>query len=91
MADIQGVKADKRNYHKNSYCFTDPAILVDDDTLTAFESDSNTGRKGIEKFFETHECNHICKQFNLVKHPQQKLADDPEQTPVALSLSLSNV
>jgi hypothetical protein len=80
ILDIQGVN----NFNSNHYFFTDPAILIEDasEPLLGYASDANTGQLGIVRFFETHECNHICQYFNLAKHPQQRLADDTEQTPI---------
>ena len=55
------------------YVLTDPAIACpeDHDRFTA----SNLGIKGVQKFFQSHQCNHICKHLKLKKHKYQVKPD----------------
>jgi hypothetical protein len=80
VVDVQGVKAPS-----NQYLLTDPGkyyrILIT--SLSAIHSidltrfgGTNCGEVGMKKFFETHQCNSICKRLGLKRHPSQKAADD---------------
>lgn len=40
-----------------------------------FFRNTNLGQEGIISFFESHQCNHICKYLVLEKHAAQKLPD----------------
>lgn len=53
----------------NKYILTDPAITCPDD-FDRF-SLTNLSRKGLKKFFESHQCNHICEKLKLKKHDYQ--------------------
>lgn len=62
VVDVQGVKlADK------SYLLTDPAIH----SLGGLFGESDFGEKGMELFFQSHQCNSICKALNLPQSPHQ--------------------
>ena len=66
--DLQGMIIDKKEY-----LLTDPAIACpeDHDRFTA----SNLGIKGIQKCFQSHQCNHICKYLKLKRHKYQVKSD----------------
>lgn len=66
VTDLQGFKlADC------SYLLTDPAITCLDD-WDRFSS-TNLGKKGLKKFFQTHQCNSICNKLKLARHKYQTL------------------
>jgi elongation factor 2 kinase len=80
VVDIQGV---------DDY-YTDPQIHIIDEVQPgeanffseySTASPGNLGTQGVEKFFETHQCNEICKQLGLapVKFP---LLPPPNPTPI---------
>ncbi|CAF1059515.1 unnamed protein product, partial [Brachionus calyciflorus] len=76
--DLQGMLVDNKHY-----ILTDPAISSPE----GYErfSTTNLALKGIKKFFQTHQCNHICKHLKLIKHAYQKLPDrdfDPLMTKI---------
>ena len=57
ICDLQGIES-------GSYCVTliDPAI----NSLSAgFYGQTDLGRKGIERFFETHQCGKVCRAMGL--------------------------
>jgi len=68
VADLQGFVK-----NGNEYVLTDPAIECPDGLLR-FTS-TNLGIDGVKKFFESHQCNPICKYLRLKKHKCQKLPD----------------
>ena len=68
VADLQGFVK-----NGNEYVLTDPAIECPDGLLR-FTS-TNLGIDGVKKFFESHQCNPICKFLRLKKHKCQKLPD----------------
>ena len=72
VTDIQGCKKEKE------YVLTDPAITCPDD-MERFGS-TNLGIKGLNKFFETHRCNHICRHLKLKKHKAQINPDREENS-----------
>lgn len=49
---------------KNTFLLTDPAIHYVDVT---YFGNTNMGKAGMRKFFETHNCNEFCRQMRLVK------------------------
>ncbi|CAF0819965.1 unnamed protein product [Brachionus calyciflorus] len=65
VTDLQGTK------NGSEYILTDPAITCPED-FDKFSS-TNLGIKGMNYFFKTHECNHICEALKLEKHPKQPL------------------
>ena len=68
VTDLQGMIIENREY-----VLTDPAIACpeDHDRFTA----SNLGIKGVEKYFQSHQCNHICKYLKLKRHKYQVKPD----------------
>ncbi|CAF1079891.1 unnamed protein product, partial [Brachionus calyciflorus] len=66
--DLQGILVDNKDY-----VLTDPAISSPEG-YDRF-STTNLALKGVKKFFQTHQCNHICKHLKLMKHRYQKLDD----------------
>lgn len=67
VTDLQGFKLDA----DSSYLLTDPAITCLDD-WDRFSS-TNLGKKGLKKFFQTHQCNSICQKLKLERHRYQTL------------------
>jgi len=55
------------------YILTDPAISSPESPGRF--STTNLGQKGVQKFFETHSCNHLCNHLELKKHLYQRKAD----------------
>ena len=55
------------------YILTDPAITCPEspDRFSA----SNLAIKGVQKYFQTHQCNNICKYLKLKRHAYQKKPD----------------
>lgn len=68
VTDLQGMIVNNKDY-----ILTDPAISSPEGHDRF--STTNLGTKGVKKFFETHQCNHICKHLKLKKHPYQTLPD----------------
>ncbi len=68
VTDLQGALVANSNY-----ILTDPAITSPEspDRFT----NTNLGEDGIERFFKSHQCNHICKYLVLEKHELQELPD----------------
>lgn len=67
VTDLQGFIVDGKEFR-----LTDPAISSID--IERFSS-TNLGKKGIKKFFESHQCNHICKALGLIRNKYQTLPD----------------
>ncbi|KAG2489220.1 hypothetical protein HYH03_012242 [Edaphochlamys debaryana] len=63
VTDLQGVLADGR------FVLTDPAVHCGEH-LDRFTS-TNLGEEGAKLFFQTHECNGVCKGLGLRPHPLQ--------------------
>jgi len=56
VCDLQGV------FTSNSgFSFTDPAIHSRKQRF----GETDQGKKGMQKFFETHKCNYLCKALGL--------------------------
>jgi len=68
VTDLQGMNIDNKEY-----ILTDPAISCPESPFRF--SSTNLGLKGVQKFFETHSCNHLCKHLKLKKHKYQKKDD----------------
>ena len=68
VTDLQGFIVDKKDY-----ILTDPAIQSPEGHDRF--STTNLGKKSVKKYFEKHQCNHICKHLKLKKHKYQKLPD----------------
>ncbi len=68
VTDLQGMLIENKEY-----ILTDPAI-TSPEGHDRFSS-TNLGIKGVQKFFETHKCNYICKHLNLKKHKYQSRPD----------------
>lgn len=72
VTDLQGVVGSL------VYTLTDPAIHTDDQSHH-FPDPTNLGKKGMKAFFQTHECQSICKKLSLsrpkeeVQVPAQKV------------------
>ena len=68
MIDLQGIIINSKEY-----VLTDPAIACPEDhnRFTA----SNLGIKGVQKYFQSHQCNHICKHLKLKRHKYQVKPD----------------
>ncbi len=80
VSDLQGFENEK-----DQYILTDPAITCPDN-LHRF-STTNLGIKGVKKFFESHQCNPICKIMKLIKHALQVLPDRNEGCETSLKFS----
>ena len=78
VVDIQGIKGRLDNSLKHlgvDDFYTDPQIHIlqeeDEERKKSWFQDStfispgNLGLRGIVKFFETHQCNEICRQMGL--------------------------
>ncbi|EDR30015.1 elongation factor 2 kinase, putative [Entamoeba dispar SAW760] len=63
VVDLQGVV----NKEKNEYILTDPAVHHESLSKYFFSS-TNLGQNGIAHFFESHECNSVCKQLKIGKY-----------------------
>lgn len=64
VVDIQGVaNADKTLYH-----LTDPAVHFAGDDGRCY-GDTNNGSQGIEQFFNSHQCNDVCRSLGLTDWP----------------------
>ena len=63
LCDLQGVE----------YLLTDPQVHSLDDGW----GQGNLGQSGMDKFFESHWCNKICKRLGLKPHPLQP-RDQPD-------------
>jgi hypothetical protein len=61
------------NGKKNEYILTDPAITCAENPKRF--SITNMAQKGIQEFFERHQCNNTCKLLKLRRNKYQKLAD----------------
>lgn len=66
VTDLQGFKTD------HQYFLTDPAISSLDYERFSYK---NLGKQGIKRYFESHQCNHICKSLRLKKNKYQNLPD----------------
>ena len=65
VCDLQGVKS------RLKLILTDPAIHY---TNILCHGSTNLGMKGIDKFFQVHKCNDICRELKLDKElPEQPL------------------
>lgn len=62
VTDLQGV------VNGDVFWLCDPAIHCDDKIL-AFTK-TNLGKGGYKLFFDTHVCNHVCKQLKLPLKPE---------------------
>jgi hypothetical protein len=71
VLDLQGLE--KKSADKTEYILSDPAIIspkgFDRFGLT------NLGAKGVQKYFQNHSCNDICKALGLKKHKLQTKPD----------------
>ena len=56
MCDLQGVKM------RSKVVLTDPVIHC---TNVLWHGSTNFGTKGIQQFFRTHKCNHLCEAMKL--------------------------
>ncbi|CAL8464952.1 g4487 [Coccomyxa elongata] len=64
VVDIQGVKdAEKTLYH-----LTDPAVHFAGGGCCGF-GDTNCGTRGIKSFFDSHQCNSVCRSLGLRGKP----------------------
>jgi hypothetical protein len=63
VTDLQGMFQ-----RGNEYILTDPAICCVDNKRF---SRTNMGINGMKKFFETHQCNQVCKKLNLKRSEYQ--------------------
>jgi hypothetical protein len=80
VTDLQGFELNDKEY-----LLTDPAIACPDGLLR-FTS-TNLGSKGLRKFFESHQCNAICKGLDLKRHKHQLLPDKDSSTMVGTKIS----
>ncbi|XP_022097540.1 alpha-protein kinase 1-like isoform X1 [Acanthaster planci] len=60
VSDLQGV------YNRQGFCLTDPAIQSGGSELNA-HGPTDLGKYGIVKFFQTHNCNKLCKGLKKAK------------------------
>jgi hypothetical protein len=67
VTDLQGMF--KRG---NEYILTDPAICCIDGKRF---SRTNTGNDGMRRFFQSHQCNQVCKKLKLRRSPYQTQPD----------------
>ncbi|BFU20672.1 elongation factor-2 kinase, putative [Entamoeba histolytica HM-1:IMSS-B] len=73
VVDLQGVI----NKEKSEYILTDPAVHHESQSKYFFSS-TNLGQNGIAHFFESHQCNAVCKQLNIGKYiPGHDKNSDP--------------
>lgn len=72
VTDLQGMER-KSSSGKMEYVLTDPAITCPDNPERF--TGTNLAIKGVKKFFENHQCNHICKILKLKKHKYQAKPD----------------
>lgn len=72
ITDLQGFQ------NESCYILTDPAITCLDD-WDRFTS-TNLGKKGLKKYFESHQCNQICEDLGLKKGKYQSLPNRPKST-----------
>ena len=79
VTDLQGMIIDNKEY-----ILTDPAIACPED-FDRF-TDSNLGIKGVQKFFQSHQCNHICRHLNLKRHKYQ-VKPDRDVTPAMTKIA----
>ena len=64
VVDIQGVV----NAEKTLYQLTDPAVhFAGGDGC--FYGETNNGAHGIQQFFESHQCNDVCRSLGLTEWP----------------------
>ena len=78
VCDLQGVKS------RFKLILTDPAIHY---TNILCHGSTNLGMKGIDKFFQVHKCNDICRALKLDKElPEQPLRASPT-TPTSTTWS----
>ena len=68
VTDLQGF-----NRSDKEYLLTDPAITSALGLLRF--TNTNLGIDGEKHFFESHQCNLICKHLKLEKHEKQKKPD----------------
>jgi hypothetical protein len=61
VTDLQGFV-----YKNNEFILTDPAIICSKEPEKF--GLANQGKKGVNNFFENHQCNYICRFLNLKKH-----------------------
>jgi hypothetical protein len=70
VSDLQGLKKEARE-KEGTYVLTDPAISCVERQFTS----TDLGLIGIDKFFEKHKCNFMCRQLTLERHPNQPNED----------------
>ncbi len=54
---------------RDQYTLCEPAVHFPDDLLRF--GDNNLGSRGVDNFFITHTCNHLCQGLALPRHPMQ--------------------
>ena len=88
VTDLQGVAVSK-----GVYTLTDPSIHTAD-PANYLPHPTNLGTKGITGFFQSHQCNHVCKALQLVPPEQMKLReiveDDEEDDEIDEVVVLKN-
>jgi hypothetical protein len=70
VSDLQGLKKETRE-KEGTYVLTDPAISCVERQFTS----TDLGLIGIDKFFEKHKCNFMCRKLTLERHPNQPNED----------------
>jgi hypothetical protein len=63
VCDIQGIETKKDEI--TEFVLTDPCLHCKDVTRYTSASSTNLGESGMDMYFKTHKCNHICKQLKL--------------------------
>jgi hypothetical protein len=63
VTDLQGF----RSSSNDKYILTDPAISC----IARQFTDTDLGEEGINLYFRSHKCNHICQELKLKKHELQ--------------------
>ena len=81
ICDLQGVEV------RYKLMLTDPAIHY---TNVLCHGSTNLGMTGILKFFQVHECNHICRALNQDKKLPEQLLEASSTTLVASSTPTSS-
>ena len=64
IVDIQGVA----NADKTLYQLTDPPVHCAEHDGRCY-GDTNNGSLGIEQFFDSHQCNDVCRSLGLIDRP----------------------
>ena len=71
VCDLQGVQSSSAVGEDRAGVFelTDPVIHYRSKSRSQVYGRTDLGKKGILKFFETHECNDVCRLLGLSRHP----------------------